>query len=520
MRTSVKILAAISALAFTTPAMAEWWRAQSDHFVVYSEGKEQEALELATRMERVDMAMRAMQNMTKDEDPVPVTIFRFGDTDDIGRLAGSRGVAGFYIPSSNGAVAFIPARKPRARGLGTRSDGDQQLDPNIILAHEYGHHFMLQNFPANYPAWYVEAYAEVYGTVDIQPKGVFRLGLPATHRANQFLYDERFPAKKLFFPPSKLEPGDSRHFYSVGWLLAHYLTFTDKRPGQLTEYLKLVNDGKTSMQAAEAAFGDLEKLSEEVRKYQNTALGAIEFIPNNYQEPIISVRQLTPAEEAVIPYVIKSSRGVTKSTAPGVADRIRSAAAQYSDDKFVLDALIEAEFDAKNFAASDAAADRALAVDPKNSKALLYKGMIRMERGKTDSSEYVAARPYFVKAFESDDHNARSLILNYLSYYKAGEAIPESALLGLEQGYKLSPYDPYSRIVLARQFLNEKKGDLARYILGPLVQDPDEEKSEDRNKKDEDDFIGRCVNYIDAGDLTNASAELTRMLDKAEEDNG
>ncbi|NJM49537.1 MAG: hypothetical protein HC843_00390 [Sphingomonadales bacterium] len=518
MRTSVKIIVAVSALVFTSPALAEWWRAESDHFVVFSEGKQQEALELAQRMERVDMAMRAMQNMPKDEDPVPVTIFRFGDTDDIGRLAGSRGVAGFYRPSSNGAVAFIPARKPRSRGLGARSDDDQGLDPEIILAHEYGHHFMLQNFPANYPAWYVEAYAEVYGTVDIQPKGVFRLGLPATHRANQFLYDENFPAKKLFSPPSKLKPSDSRHFYSVGWLLAHYLTFTDKRPGQLTEYLKLVNGGKTSMAAAEIAFGDLEKLSQEVRKYQDTALGAIEFVPNNFQEPVISARKLTAAEEAAIPHVIKSSRGVTKSTASSVAERIRSVATTYPDDKFVLDALIEAEFDAKNFTASDAAADRALAIDAKNSKALLYKGMVRIEMGEKDSAQYAEARPYLVKAFEADNHNALSLILNYLSYYKAGETIPESAILGLEKGYKLSPYDPYSRILLARQFLNERKGELARYVLGPLVQDPDDEKSDRSKKEDEDDFIGRCVKYIDAGDFVNASAELTRMLDKAEED--
>src|SRR5690242_8569815 len=129
----MKRLLPLVALLLATPAHAEWWEARTDHFVVYSESSAADAKEFAFKLERFDGALRSLQNVKFkpiSSDAQRVTVFRFGDIGDIGRLAGSQGVAGFYIPRLGGSVAFTPAKKSvtRVRSL-TRSDPRTDLNP-------------------------------------------------------------------------------------------------------------------------------------------------------------------------------------------------------------------------------------------------------------------------------------------------------------------------------------------------------------------------------------------------------
>ena len=56
-------------------------------------------------------------------------------------------------------------------------------------------------------------------------------------------------------------------FYGKSWLLYHYLTFTPSRAGQLQAYMKAMAAGKTSREAAEASFGDLDQLQKDIARY-------------------------------------------------------------------------------------------------------------------------------------------------------------------------------------------------------------------------------------------------------------
>ncbi len=503
----------LAAAAIAGPAQAEWWEAKTDHFTIYSEGKSTDAKALATELERVDMAMRVLQNVSPDDKPsVPVTVFRFGDTDDIGALISSRGVAGFYIPRSSGSVAFVPAERTRdLRSLGTRSDGPSDLESDNVLFHEYAHHFMLQYFPARYPAWYIEAFAEVYGTIEIQPDGVFRVGNPANHRAGQLFYDLPFPAKRLFVPAEDLVPGDQRHFYSVGWLTLHYLTFDDTRKGQLKTYLDLVNSGKTSMEAAQTAFGDLDKLSREVKSYLRKRLQGIEVKPAFYEAPEVAVRQLDSGEDAIMRDMIRSKRGVRKREADSVVASARNVAAQYPNSIMVLQELVEAEFDAKNFDEADRAADRLIALDAENAEAMTYKGQIRMERAKENPAIYADARKYFRSAYLLEPSSAVALAQNYVAYRKGNETPPESAVIGLEEAYRLAPYDPEVRLLLVRQLVEEKRTDAALTVIAPLRQSA---HSTDKRQKS----VNEAAVAIEKGALDDARMKITQLLDQGEDD--
>ena len=503
----------LSALLLTSPARAEWWVAETDHFIVYSEGKAKETEVFTQRLERFAMAMRTMQNMPAKPGAMNrrLTIYRWGEVSDIARLYGDIGspVAGFFIPRAAGSVAFVPAREEfNGSSLGTRDSDEGQLGSETILFHEYVHHFMMQYFPTAYPAWYIEGFAEVYSTAEFLENGVFRIGNPANHRGMQLFYDEHFPVKKLF--EAKIKPEDTRHHYSVGWLLTHYLTFTPARAGQLKKYLAAVSRGTASDEAARQSFGDLDKLEREVQRYKTSRLIGYEVKPAGYVAPQVKLRALTVAETAIIGSKMRSDRGVTKKSAPRVAAQARAKAKPYPNVPFVQTALAEAEFDADNLDAAKVAADRALSGDPSSVDALNYLGMVEMERAKKDPSRYAIARTWFVKANKLQPNNPEPLINNYLSFAKAGQKIPELAIIGLERAFELAPFDRDVRFLLARQLLGEGRGKGARSVLLPVAVSAHGGKTKEAAEK--------IIASIDTSDLKAAVALADKHIENAHDE--
>jgi tetratricopeptide (TPR) repeat protein len=175
---------------------------------------------------------------------------------------------------------------------------------------------------------------------------------------------------------------------------------------------------------------------------------------------------------------IRSGAGVSKKLAPKAASDARSVAANYPNSYPVQLALAEAEFDLSTFepaslAKAEAAADRALAAQPNSVEAMIYKGRVLLERGKTDKSQLAEARKWFAKAYNLDHDHPAPLYYSYLTYYEAGGTIPDSAIIGLEKAYDLALYDNELKLVLARQLLAEKKGPAARSILMPMAINPE-----------------------------------------------
>ena len=501
----------IAMLLFAAPAHAEWWEARTDHFIIYSKSSERDARGFAERLERYDQSLRSLQLIKPDprlSDARKVTIYRAGTTVDISVLAGDSdsGIAGFYIPRLE-PVAFVPAREM----VQLRSE----LDPETVLKHEYAHHFMFRHFAAAYPNWYVEGLAETYATIRFNPDGSFHLGDVPQYRGSLLVGKYRsfldYSIQRMLTTTAKPTGEDFIARYTYGWLFTHYMTFAPGRKGQLLAYLRLLNQGVSSADAAERAFGDLGKLEDEVSHYKNANrfFGADVKIAD-YRPPVVTMRRLGPDEEAIMPVVIRSKVGVSRRTADGVAGDARSVATRYPNSFPVQLELAEAELDARNYEAADRAAAAAIALRPDSAEALYFRGKIALQRGKTDPAQFAVARSWFVKAHDADPDHPGPLVGNYESFSKARGPIPESAIIGLEQAYRIAPYDDDLRIILARQLLTENKLDIARDILIPLALSPHESKQ------------ARALNgVVEAIDTSNGKEALKRLDDwirKAEEE--
>lgn len=461
-------------LCLSAPASAGWYEASSDHFVVYSEERPEELKAFAERLERYDKAMRFMRGLP-DADLGPanrLTVYVVSNQSEVRKLYGTRygGVAGFYIPRASGSVAVIP------RNLGGR--GKYDLDADTVLLHEYAHHFLFQNYAMAFPAWFTEGFAEFHSATRFEDDGAVLVGTPASHRAYGLIYLRPLPMERMLTLGGRgMSAEETETLYTRGWLLTHYLTFEPKRKGQLAAYLAALNSGKKGADAARAAFGDLNKLGGELEAYlKRRRMSHIRIAPSALQTRAVAVRPLSVAENAVMEVRMRSDRGVDDAKAKALLPVARQAAAPYPNDPAVQVVLAEAEYDAGNYKEALAAADRALSADPKSVDALIYKGralMAAAEKSKAaDEAAWKEARRWLVAANRADPNDPEPLILFYASFGAAGKAPTANAVTGLNRAYELAPHDRTLRLMAARQFLADGKGEEARRAMAPVAYDP------------------------------------------------
>lgn len=482
-----KFLLAAAAL-FASPASADdgkWWTAESDRFRIYSEGTQEDAVAMATKLERLDQAMRLFRGMPLDGAEVPdtgkVTVYQFGEARDIGRLAGADAVAGFFVARAGDSVAFVPLKEERRQqsnsSAGTRDQVefyDYRLKPQETLFHEYTHYFMFQHAPAAYPFWYVEGMAELFGTLELTENG-FNLGaVPESRRGMIQRYD--VDVDRLFNPPRQFTYLDAMLGYAHGWLATSYLSFEPSREGQLANYLRLINGGTKSIDAARQAFGDLEKLEKELNGYRKQRARGVSVQFPALSVPEIDVRELSADENARMMLHMQQNAGVTKEKAKRLVSDARELAARHPRSVPVLLTATEAEFDAGNLREADAMAKRVLDLAPDSVEAHLFLARIAMEYAKQDTAYLPVARSHYVTANRIENRHPEALVGYYRTFALSGETPPENALIALENAYSYAPFDENVRKTLAHLLLTENRDEEALILLSPIINSPHSSK--------------------------------------------
>lgn len=458
--------------ALPSAARADWHRASSSHFVVYSNDRPERVRELAETLERFDSAVRRLRAFP--DTPVSpsnrVTVYTLRDDAAVGRLAGDSFAAGFYMPRASGAVAFVPRQSGSSRF---------ELSALAVLLHEYTHHLMLTTFAhAAFPAWLIEGYAEFHATAVFNEDGSVMLGAPPLHRARGLFSGNWLPVRDMLLSSRPLrDPNRMEALYGRGWLLTHMLTFTGTRDGQLNRFLALMNDGKPAQESA-AAFGDLDQLQRDLNAYlRQRRITAATIAAANISVGPVEVRALDPGEAAMMDVRIRSTRGVDERSARAVLNDARRAAAPYPDHGFAQRVLAEAEYDAGNFAEAANAADRAIAADPRLVDAHVYRGMaalavLRARDGDVTPAEWAAARGWFTRANRIENDAAMPLILFHDSFPAAGEEPTANARAALARAQELAPQDMGLRLRTAVMHLRQHEAERARELLRPIAYAP------------------------------------------------
>lgn len=298
----------VALAAMPMPAQAEWRRATSKHFIVYSEGTEQSLHGFASRLERFDALLQyATKLKQRDANAPKLTIFALSGSSAVRRAKGEdrRNVAGYYSARAGGSIAVVP------RASGGSSDYD--LDAETTLFHEYTHHFMMQYFPSAYPAWYVEGFAEFYSTAEAGEDGKFSIGKPAKHRFYGLVLTAAIPVRMMFNAHNlKMDGEQTENFYGRSWLLTHYLHFDKERSGQLNSYINAIHTGTDPAKAAVDAFGDLDDLDRDLKRYQNSRrMTYLQVNGARAEIPDIRIETLSAAEGALVLPRLQFMQGIS-----------------------------------------------------------------------------------------------------------------------------------------------------------------------------------------------------------------
>ncbi len=477
--TVVRFLSSLLLVAIPVAASAEWHEASSDHFLVMADQNEKDVREFTERLERFHSAV--LYVLRREEAPPSpsnrVTIYVVRSAGQVRKLAGDKTgfLQGFYQARAGGSVAFTSR---------VESDGKDLTQSEQILFHEYAHHVMHGVSEWATPRWLSEGFAEFFSTARFEKDGGVGLGLPAHHRAAELFYAKDVPIEALLdsetYKKRKTKAYDE--FYGRSWLLYHYLQLSGKRHGQLTNYRLALAKGSSEMEAATAAFGDLQVLDKELKAYLNQS--RISYLPipgDKLKAGAITVRKMREAEAEIMPVILESKRGVNDETAKILLPRAQAVSAKYPNDPAVLSALAEAEHDAGNFASALAAADKALTMSPKLVNAHVQK-IYALSRIAENAEDREAAWKHVRKAVTAlnrveTDHPI-PLIFYYRSLQGSGKDITEVAAHGLERALELAPYDQNVRWQVVQQLIDEEAYSTAYRMLMPLANDP-HNRSED-----------------------------------------
>lgn len=478
-----------------------WREVTTDHFNIYGDVSEEKIRTFAERMERIDAAMRQLLKTTKTE---RVTVYAVEDIDAVQKLAGRSNVGGFYVPTAQGSYIVTP--------LKAEGNSIVRNVARTILFHEYTHHMMLSNLNQYYPGWVTEGMAELFSTADFNDDGSVTLGATPTMRNYSVGDMNRWSVEQLLTSDSRKIPNNQLvERYIRGWALCHYLLIGGKRNGQFAAYIDKINAGVAPLDAGKQVFGDLKKLNAELETYIRQAkIPGVTFVPDSVKNGVkMDVRNLSEGEAKMMPVRLRSAVGVNAETAPKVAAQGAKIAAQYPNNAWVQRAMAEMAYDAKQLNEAEAAADRALAVEPDNLMAMVYKGRVYAKRAKAqnDPALWKEARRWFLKANKVNADMPLPFVLYYDTYVASGAAAPDAALNGLLRATVLVPQD--SSINMRIGYALIQKGDLkgARTILAPVGFNP--EGGEDNPAK-------KIIAAIDEGKSAADIAALAKKekLDK------
>jgi cytochrome c-type biogenesis protein CcmH/NrfG len=467
------ILIAVLFLCASGSARADWHEASSEHFVIYADESEKEIRRYSDRLERYFSAMSAILPSKKIK-PSPsnrVTIYVVRNDRIVRKLYGaesSSNVRGFYVARAGGSLAIIPPIDVA---------GSNVTQSELVLMHEYAHHFMAENAPYLVPRWYSEGFAEFFATAKFESGGAVGLGLPAQHRAYELYEASDVSMEELLDAKLYAARKSKRYnnFYGRAWALFHYLFTDNDRRKLLVDYLNRLNRGEGELAAATAAFGDLKALDKAIDRYlMKRSMQYIRLPPEKLSVGQITVRRMSEAEGESMAVRIRSKRGVDEKAAAEVVVEARALAAKYPNEPAVLAALAEAEFDVGDDEAAIRAADKALAAAPGNMTALIQKGyaLTRIATETDTEDAWKTARRHFISVNQIENDHPIPLIYYYTSFLKEGKQPTQSAIDGLNWALELAPYDGGVRMMVANREMSEGNFSDAIRTISPLAYNP------------------------------------------------
>lgn len=444
-------------------ARAEWFRAETDRFVVYGEGREQKVRDYAVKLTTFDHVLRLFHPQTLKRVPATkVNVYLVDSGEDLRRVRPGtpREVAGVYIAMNEGVFAIA---------VSSADLGDD------VTFHEYAHHFMLENFPAAYPAWFVEGWAEYFMTTEIRGDQI-KVGGYNEARVYGMFQQSWVPLGELLTKTTAETRPDRRGmFYAEAWLLMHYMRSDPKRAEQLSAITRAIAEGQSPVKAFESTTGlTLDQLTAQLKRYNKLPV-------TSFKDPSGAAASVnvTPLPKSADDLLLENLRLIMSDTGKVDGDflsGVRRKAAKYPGDRLAETTLARAEFVMGDVAAGEGIMNARLAAHPDDVEDLLLAGTGQVLAGMRDrpnrQARYRAARPMLAKAYKLDGGDFRTLYAYALSRSIEPGFPTDNDINVLLEAQGLAPSVQENAVRAGLALIQKGRKDEARRLLTPLINNP------------------------------------------------
>ena len=250
-----------AARAFADSSGADGLRAESDHFVLYSDAAVDGA-GILRDLERFRRAVIADLQLSDTRSPDKLTLSIIDDTQAFEALTPGGITAAIYLHSAAGEDIVIGYSDDPDHLLHRALEADWL---RLVLRHEVVHHIVEQGYSRKLPIWLGEGMADYYATYDHDGESlaVFGRALPdedELSRAGSWLPMRTVIESMARYPDYAAATTDSlfraqRLYYGQSWALAHFVM---TEPEGLANIHRFVDDwdvATDSEDSFERAFG-------------------------------------------------------------------------------------------------------------------------------------------------------------------------------------------------------------------------------------------------------------------------
>lgn len=261
------LLSAMAAMV-AIPAMAapRWREVHSPHFLVVTDGSANDGRRVAGQLERVREVFQLAFPGLQVDPAMPIEVLALAHRSDLKAIEPAD-----YLGKGKVQLGGYFQRGEERNYIMIALDTGGELHPYAAIYHEYTHMLAAKDADTM-PLWAEEGLAEFYQNTAIEGNRAI-VGQPDAENLDLLRSQSLLPLTTLFqvnyTSPYYHEEDQANIFYAESWALTDYLmTLQARQKVQLLRpYLALVGQGVDAVTAGQRAFGDLDKLQQNLEQY-------------------------------------------------------------------------------------------------------------------------------------------------------------------------------------------------------------------------------------------------------------
>jgi hypothetical protein len=261
--------------------VSRWFRAESQHFIIYSDTKRDDVSVLLNKLERFDYLLRLYTKAdSKTEAAAKLTLYYQARSRDLKQIDNDQ-------PAY--AIGLYTSCEQSVQGFGAhmyyRENSNKALEKqpeNEGLAYifeAYARHFLYRYTDLRIPTWYIDGFAQYFaGTRFSETETI--LGMAPENIGEYLNFIGNGHAYSLDYKDILLQNDSKGHndagiaglkleFQAKSWMLTHYILSSTENIQHFRTYIGLIMEDVEQTKAFEQAFGyKVSKLRNELWKYK------------------------------------------------------------------------------------------------------------------------------------------------------------------------------------------------------------------------------------------------------------